>query len=320
MNIVCATDDNFIQHCSIMLVSLLCHNKDVDIYIMTEGLTEENTHILQEETESKGGRVHFCYVDSSIIEKLPLSNLEGLSHISKATYYRLLIADILPDDVEKVLYLDCDIVINDSLEEFWNIDMANKAIAAVPQVGFGYECERLGYPIEDGYFNAGVTLMNLSYCRAHDITKEFLDYVEKNYDKLRYNDQDVLNGVLHDRCIHVLPQWNMTSACYVNELNKRGDKRNGKVINDYSSEKENIKYRRMNPCVVHFVSRPKPWQDNCVHPLYHLYYDYALQTIHFKHLCPQDERQRQKAVRKQRILSLLSSVKQRIHKTDLTRM
>lgn len=320
MNIVCATDDKFIQHCSIMLVSLLCHNKDVDIYIMTEGLTEENKHILQEETESKGGRVHFCHVDSSIIEKLPLSNLEGLSHISKATYYRLLIADILPTEVGKVLYLDCDIVVNDSLEDFWNIDMADKAIAAVPQVGFGYECERLGYPIEDCYFNAGVTLMNLSYCRTHDVTKEFLAYVEKNHDKLRYNDQDVLNGVLHDRCIHVLPQWNMTSACYDNDLDRRGDKREGKVINDYSLEKENIKSRGMNPCVVHYVSRPKPWQDNCVHPLYYLYYEYASQTLHFNHLNPQDERQRQKAVRKQRIFSFLSSIKQRIHKTDLSLM
>ncbi len=320
MNIVCATDDNFVQHCCIMLVSLLCNNKDVDIYILTEGLTDENRRIIEEEVSAKSGHVHFCIVDSSLIENMPLSKAEGLNHISRATYYRLLIADILPQEVNRVLYLDCDIVVNDSLEDFWNIDMTNKAIAAVLQIGAGYECERLGYPIEDGYFNAGVTLMNLDYCRTHNVTGEMLAYVEQNYDRLRYNDQDVLNGVLHDRCVHMLPQWNMTSACYVYELNKRGDKRNGKVINDYIEEKKNIYERSMNPCIVHYVSRPKPWCDNCVHPLYHLYYDYAKFTLYYRDKTPQKENERQKAVRRNHRRSVWAARKQRIIKTDLTRM
>lgn len=320
MNIVCATDDNFVQHCCIMLVSLLCNNKDVNIFILTEGLTDENRCIIEEEVSAKGGHVHFCIVDSSLIENMPMSKVEGLNHISRATYYRLLIADILPQDIDRVLYLDCDIVVNDSLDDFWNIDMTDKAIAAVPQIGSGYECERLGYPIENGYFNAGVTMMNLDYCRSHHITEEMLAYVEQNHDRLRFNDQDVLNGVLYDRCVHMLPQWNMTSACYVYELDKRGDKRNGVVINDYAAAKKNIKERGMNPSIVHYVSRPKPWSNNCVHPLYHLYYDYAKQTLHYTHLIPQDEQQRQKAVRKEHWLSVLSAIKQRIHKTDPTRM
>lgn len=320
MNIVCATDDNFVQHCCIMLVSLLCNNKGVDIFVMTEGLKEENYRIIEDEVSAKDGHVHFCIVDNSLIENMPLSKVEGLNHISRATYYRLLIADILPKEVDCVLYLDCDIVVNDSLEDFWNIDMTNKAIAAVPQIGAGYECERLGYPIEDGYFNAGVTLMNLDYCRSHNVTEEMLSYVEQNYDRLRYNDQDVLNGVLHDRCVHMLPQWNMTSACYVYELNKRGDKRQGRVINDYKAEKKNIDERSKNPCIVHYVSRPKPWNNNCVNPLYHLYYKYAKCTLHFNHLVPQDERERLKAVRRSHRNSVLSAIKQRFHKTDPTRM
>lgn len=320
MNIVCATDDNFVQHCSIMLVSLLCNNKNVEVYIMTEGLKEENQRIIEEEVSARGGKVHFCKVDSSLIDNLPLSKAEGLNHISKATYYRLLIADILPKEVDRVLYLDCDIIVNDSLEELWNIDMTGKAIAASPQIGSGHDCERLGYPIEDGYFNAGVTLMNLAYCRENGVTEELLKYAAVNHDKLRFNDQDVLNGVLHNRGIHILPQWNMTSACYVFELNKRGDKRNGVVINDYAAAKANIRERGMNPCIVHYVSKPKPWSDNCVHPLYHLYYDYAAKTIHYCYLKPQNEEERQKAVRKDKRKSLLSAIKQRVFKTDPTRM
>ena len=73
MNIVCATDDNFVQHCCIMLVSLLCTNRDVDIYILTEGLTDKNKKIIEDEVLDKGGRLHYCYVDSSLIDNLPLS-------------------------------------------------------------------------------------------------------------------------------------------------------------------------------------------------------------------------------------------------------
>lgn len=320
MNIVCATDDNFVQHCSIMLVSLLCNNREVDIYIMTEGLKAENQKIIEEEVVAKGGRVHFCQVDSTLIDNLPLSKAEGLNHISKATYYRLLIADILPKEIDRVLYLDCDIIVNDSLEELWGIDMTGKAIAASPQIGSGHDCERLGYPIEDGYFNAGVTMMNLAYCRDNGITEELLTYASVNHDKLRFNDQDVLNGVLHNRSIHILPQWNMTSACFVYELSKRGDKRNGKVINDYAAAKRNIRERGMNPCIVHYVSKPKPWSDNCVHPLYHLYYEYASKTIHFNYLKPQKKSERQRAIRRDKLHSLLSAIKQRICKTDPTRM
>jgi len=320
MNIVCATDDNFVQHCCIMLVSLLCNNKDVNIYILTEGLTEEHRQIIETEVRDKGGKVSFCIVNSSLIENLPMSKVEGLNHISRATYYRLLISDILPSEVHRVLYLDCDIVVNDSLEEFWNIDLTDKAIAAVPQIGSGYECERLGYPIEDGYFNAGVTLMNLDYCREHNVTSTFFEYVASNHDRLRFNDQDVLNGVLHDKCVHMLPQWNMTSACYAYDLEKRGDKRKGRIINAYTKEKENIRQRGMNPCIVHYVSRPKPWNDNCVHPLYHLYYEYALRTLYYNHIEPQNERRRKIAIFKWQCRSILSSVKQHIVKTDLTRM
>lgn len=320
MNIICATDNNFIQHCSIMLVSLLTNNKDVDVYILTEGLTEDNQKILNEEVEAKGGRIHYCMVDTSIVENMPLSKVEGLNHISRATYYRLLIADLLPAEVTKVIYLDCDIVVNDSLEELWNMDMSGMAIAASLQIGSGYECERLGYPIKDGYFNAGVTMMNIDYCRKNDITRMMLEYATENRDRLKFNDQDVLNAVLHDKCIHILPQWNMTSACYANDMERRGDKRKGVIINDYRESKDNIKERGMNPCVVHYVSKPKPWSDNCVHPLYHLYYEYAQKTLHYKHLQPQNERERQKAVRKFKFRAFLSAVKQRIHKTDPTRM
>ena len=319
MNIVCATDDNFVQYCSIMLVSLLINNKDVEIYVLTEGLKPKNQAIITEEVERYNGKVHFCLVDSSIVEKFPMPKIAGLSHISRATYYRLLIADLLSEDVHKAIYLDCDMIINHSIEELWNIDLTGYAIAAVKQIGFGYEAERLGYPIKYGYFNAGMNVLNLDYFREHNVSQQLIDYIAENSNLIKFHDQDALNGVLYDKTVHVMPQWNMTSAVYVYQLDRRGDWKNGKLINGYEKEKENARKYLRDPYILHYVSKPKPWQDNCVHPLYFMYYDYAKKTSHYGNIQPQNSFLRFWAVSKQLIGERLSAIKQIFVKTDKTR-
>lgn len=319
MNIVCATDDNFVQHCSIMLVSLLVNNQDIEIYVLTEGLKPENQEIITEEVEHYNGKVHFCLVDSSIVEKFPMPKIGGLSHISRATYYRLLIADLLPKTVHKAIYLDCDIIINHNIEDLWNIDITGYAIAASRQIGYGYEAERLGYPIEYGYFNAGMNVLNLDYFRTYNVSMQLIDYISKNYNLIKFHDQDALNGVLFDKTVYVMPQWNMTSAVYVYQLKRRGDRKNGILINGYEKEKENaIKYLH-NPFILHYVSKPKPWQDNCIHPLYSMYYAYAKKTINYKTIQPQKFITRFPAILKHNVIERLSAIKQWFVKTDKTR-
>ena len=320
MNIVCATDDNFVQHCSIMLTSLLVNNSDVQIYVLTEGLKPENEKIIREEVEDKGGQVKFCIVDSAIVEKFPMPEGAGLQHISRATYYRLLISDLLPHTVDKVIYLDCDIIVNKSIQELWDIDLTGYALAACKQIGFGYEAERLGYPIEYGYFNAGVNMINLSYFREHNVSEQLIKYIADNYSKIKYHDQDTLNAVLYNKTLHIMPQWNMTSIIYSFCLSMRGDARNGKVICDYKDEKNNALLNKMNPPVVHYVSKPKPWQKDCVHPLYNLYYQYARYTNNYADIKSQSYIFRLPSILKYRIMEVLSFVKQKIHHTDKSRL
>lgn len=320
MNIVCATDDNFIQHCCIMLTSLLVNNKDVHIFVLTEGLTKKNEDIIIKEVENHCGIVEFCLVNPNIIEKFPMPQLSGLGHISRATYYRLMIPEILPQNIDKVIYLDCDIIINASLEELWNSDLTGFALAAVPQIGSGFEAERLGYPIEYGYFNAGVNLINMKYWRENNIPQALIDYIYANYNKIKYHDQDALNAVLYDKCIHLLPQWNMTSIAYSFKLSCRGDKINSKIINDYSCEKINVKQFKNNPIILHYVSRPKPWQKWCVHPMYDLYYKYAKYTINYAKIKKQPYIFRFPFIAKNRFFEFLSFIKQTIHRTDKSRL
>lgn len=320
MNIVCATDDNFVQHCSIMLVSLLSNNSNVCIYILTEGLKPENKLILENEVANYKGKLNFCIVDSNVVEKFPMPSDRGFSHISRATYYRLLMAELLPSDLDKIIYLDCDIIINGSLEELWNINIEGYAIAASKQIGYGFEAERLGYPINYGYFNAGVNVVNLKYWRDFNVKDSLLQYIERHFESIKYHDQDTLNAVLYDKCYYIMPKWNMTSLTFSLFLNTRGDSRNGVIINDYSREKNNIKQNLKHPIVIHYVSHPKPWNDGCIHPYYYLYYDYAKKTINYKRIERPNHVKHLLLLYINNILSVLSLIKQKIMKTDLTRL
>ena len=72
MNVVCATDDNFVQHCTIMLTSLLINNTDVNIFLLTEGLKPQNELIIKQQVEKLKGALEIYLVDTSIIEKFPM--------------------------------------------------------------------------------------------------------------------------------------------------------------------------------------------------------------------------------------------------------
>lgn len=285
MNIICATDDNFVQHCSVMLASVLLNNQGVTVWILTEGLTEANRTILKNEVESKGGIFNCIKVDGEIISKLPMPSHDSLSHISAATYYRLLISEILPNTVNKAIYLDCDIIVRGSLNELWNTDIDNYALGAVHQMWQEVEdAIRLGYPIEYGYFNAGVLLINLTYWREHSISSKLLDYLTLNYESILMHDQDALNAVLYNKTFMLPTKWNMLHYFFYPDSKTVKGIHLGKLVNDYKDYKKQLIYNRKNPIVIHYVFKPKPWQDNCLHPFVMDYFDYAKKTNSFHNL------------------------------------
>lgn len=291
MNIVFATDNNFVQHCATAIVSLLLNNKDskVSIYILTEGLTPENIDLLKGLIEQKNGELHVIEVDIDKLKGVPMPKNLNLSHISIATYYRLLIPNLLPDSVDRVIYLDCDIIVRGSLLELWNTDINKAAIGAVYQiVDWNINAiRRLGYPTSFGYFNAGVLIVNLKYWRENLISNKLISFLENKYDKIVYHDQDALNGVLYDQCVKIDCKWNMLTGFLTKQIFSINDVDNGILINDYSDYKEQIRTQKIDPSIIHFVSKPKPWDVYCDHPFKKEYY-YYLSFTPFKDYRPQN--------------------------------
>lgn len=282
MNIVLATDDNFVQHCGVALLSILKHNKCVRIFLLTEGLKTDNENALRTIVESNGGVFNVCLVPSDIVQYFPMSKMAS-SHIGIATYYRLFVTALLPINIEKVIYLDCDMVIRGSLEELWNTDLTSKAMAAVYQ-SFGWsdhnDCwDRLWVPREYGYFNAGMLVMNLVFFREYNFQTKAVKFINDNFNRIISHDQDVLNSLLYDKTIAVSCKWNYLSLLLSDKLKD----------NDFPDRCKYVSEKKRNdffPIIVHFVSKPKPWHYGCTNPYTHEYYD-LLKTTQWAESRPQ---------------------------------
>lgn len=263
MNIVCSADNNYIQHCCVMLISFFENNREEKhtVHFLTEGVEQAHQEFIRNIVHSYQGKFFYYLVRAEFLESCPI---RATDHLTIATYNRLFMAEILPDNIDKVLYLDCDIVVNHSISEFWEMPLDAYAIAAVEELGCSAEdaYERLGYDIHYGYFNAGVLLVNLDYWRTHNLTHAFLDYIRCNFDKLRAHDQDVLNALLYDKCLHVSYEWNVEEAFYHYSVIKRLE---------YNGE---LRYILRHPKILHYTWKPKPWDASCRHPFRINYFCY----------------------------------------------
>lgn len=267
MDIVCTIDDKFTQYCGVMLTSLLENNKesDISVHIVTDGLSESNKGKLSHIPSAYRQKIAFYQIDKGLFADFPIR--EG-DHVSLAAYYRLILADVLPDDLDKVLYLDSDIIIRSSIKELWETDISEYALAAVEDKLSYYSClsELLGFSAEYRYFNSGVLLINLSYWREMDFGKKALKFVNVNFDNIIYHDQDVLNAFFFNRWKSLYYRWNFMDFIATTYFREKF------FLADYYCKTKNY------PIIIHFSASLKPWHCGCINLYKSEYFKYLVLT------------------------------------------
>ena len=171
MNIVIAVNRRYVRYSYIMLTSLLLNNPDpVDVYVLHCDLTAEDELIFSRLSESYPVTFHYCRLTE---ELLPPSDVRASNSWGIETYFRLAILDALPGSTDRALYIDSDMIINRSLEDFYYCDLQGKRLAAcrdfICKAPFGdYRDDTFRDVIPEGftYFNAGITLFDLSALRG----------------------------------------------------------------------------------------------------------------------------------------------------------
>lgn len=190
MHIVCCTDSGYIMPTGVMLCSLCRNNADIPLHIhaiVDSSVTAEHK---QQLASVLNPHDQISFYDAGQIKcdfpKIGVTN----QHVTAASYYRLFLSQLLPEDVDKVIYLDGDIIVRGSVRDMWNADVSDVALAAVKDMDERVNLQRIDYPVEYGYFNAGVLLVNLIYWRKHQLVDVFNSFMKSHADKIVYHDQD----------------------------------------------------------------------------------------------------------------------------------
>ena len=197
-------------------------------------------------------------------------SLSGQSHWTIETYCYFLVADLLPQDVHRALYLDGDVLCTGSLEELFSLDL--KGFACAMRRNDRYMSVRhhnlLGYPMDEGYFNSGVVLINLDLWRQERISRAMFGYIAANLNKPIFYDQDVINAVLHGRVLPIGFSYNVAIQHYYVYYWINEEKNNYYARPTQSVPREEWPALRAaveSPRLVHFTG-PKPWLRDCPNP------------------------------------------------------
>lgn len=264
LDIVYITDDNFAKILGISILSILESNKDLNIciHIIDMGIDNNNKYKIEDQIKEYHNVNILFYKIDEIVHRLKEMKLNvPVENNSVATLGRLYLGDILPLSVKKVLYLDCDILINGSLQNIAEFEF-DTSIAAVKDFNYKFARSHLDMVSPDKYFNAGVMLINLDKFGKKIRKNNLEDLLSKNY---AFADQDILNIVFKDDCCYLSPIYNSSTRIRMLEID------NLLYIIDENEKLYNlneIKKAKENPILIHFTSSllGRPWEENCIDP------------------------------------------------------
>ena len=208
-----STDDNYIPYLDVAIASLIdnaSRNYTYRLIVLNTGLKPENVAKVMQ-NERPGFRIEFTDISSSL-ESIR-SHFKNVYHFSIVTYYRLFIASLFPQ-YDKIVYLDCDLVVLGDVSELYNTPIGDNILGAAPEQfvqnteEFRLYAERALGVDPDGYVNAGVLVINLKAFRENKIAERFIELITKYDFDLLDPDQAYLNFLCCGK-IFVLPNgWN----------------------------------------------------------------------------------------------------------------
>lgn len=263
IHILCATDDAYVPYYGIMLTSLFENNRNecFSVHILTSGLREDSITLLKKVTARYQHTISFVSINASDFSDCPIRPGD---HVTMATYYRLMAASVLPEAIDKILWLDGDLIVNGSITSLWETDLTHFAVAAVTDESFVKPeiYQRLQLNPEVPYTSAGVLLINLDYWRKHDVTNRFMECIRQQQDRLLFHDQDTLNIVLQHEKIVLPLTWNYQTGFFTSW---------SFPVFPVPFQQE-ILHTADNPRIIHYSGPSKPWFKNNIHP-YRSFYD-----------------------------------------------
>lgn len=257
---------------TISIFSLCKNNKHkFHFFLLTQDVKKKDTEFLKKLIIDEGHSVKFIDINDTL-RKIYIN--PNANKWPKVVFARLLLSDLLPNRIKKILYLDGDTIIRGDIKELYEMDLANNVIGmSVEPTKDKQSLNDLGLGINP-YYNSGVILFDLEKWRQGCFGQKCMDYFYANWQNLDYYDQDVLSIVMKGKIATIEPRYNFSDYYYIYPY---------RVIKNYFLpslyfNKTIFEKSKKHPIIVHFIGKyTKPWTSSNSRPFIKEFYDYANQ-------------------------------------------
>ena len=256
IHIAVAFDQNFIIPFYVLLTSIFLNNEKHSIVFHTiaEDLDESEKNRIINFVRQNNADIFFYSLDKQIVQQFILA--KDSPHITAATYYRLYFPELIPPDIDYLLYLDTDIIVIGDLGKLYQTSLGSFPVGAVSDAKI-LKRPDLGVEIEGEYFNAGVLLINIKEWKLRGVTQKAVEFLITFPEKIILADQDALNAVLSNIWYKLDKGYNITFYDVPRRLKER-----------------QIELFLKDKAIIHYTTQNKPWLLTCTNRLRNLYHYY----------------------------------------------
>lgn len=274
INILIACDRNYLCHAVTALTSA-CENNPgnrLHIFLLHTELVDADTQGLQAHFSQYAAVIQFLRADESQFQRFHTH-----LHFTAATYLRLLCDQILPPDITRIIYLDCDVIVQTSLDKLFAMDMDGCTVAAVRDAWLNRPGAQTHLKVIPNvgrldYFNSGILLIDLVRYRATHTGSSAIELLRRFSQHLTYLDQDGLNIVLHQQWKAIHPCWNVQSFWFAPHFQQQ----------PVNMRTPYVLAALAQPAIVHYTGPDKPWHSDNAHPLKSQYWKYRQLTPYLR--------------------------------------
>lgn len=209
LNVLYQFNEKYAPFAGVSITSLFENNKqynEIDVYILGENLSDDSINRLEKLAKKYTRKIIFKETDSliSLMKEWGIPSYRG----SYAANMRLFLPMILSEEVDRILYLDADTVVNNSIQDLYQIDLKDKALAmALDSLGTKHK-NRIGLLENEPYYNSGVILFDLDNWKTYRCSERIVEHIQKTKIAYPSPDQDLLNVVCKGQIMQLMPEWN----------------------------------------------------------------------------------------------------------------
>lgn len=282
VNVVYCSSDLFSEVCAVAIVSLFENNKHlkgINVFVIDDNIQEKNRNRMMKMAEQYGRNINFIPLPNpSDFYQDERFTIKSLGH----TYARMILGDIIPEKVERIISLDSDTMVLDKIDELWNTELQGHPIAGVDDCMGKVALVKTQHLKPDAiHCNAGMYLIDLSVWRKENWTEKFHHYIKGLFDKhiaLGGYEEEVITKVVGERMMVLPPKYNLMTLeqvfTYKELLRFRQPLR-------YYTEAQ-IEEAKKYPVITHttnfFYIRKRIYEENSDHPMRSQYVKYRAMT------------------------------------------